>query len=146
MCPLPPIDASRPLVLGLGWSRHPSVDAFERGVCALFEQHALSLEAVGLLATLDTKGAEPGLRGLLERRGWSLRLYSAEELAAARGVERSSELVRRRVGTGSVAEAAALCAAGARALLVPKQIHREAECALTLALARIPFAPGSEAA
>jgi cobalamin biosynthesis protein CbiG len=140
------VDASRCLVLGLGWAHHPTADVLERGVRAVFERHGLSLEAVCLLATLERKGSEPGLRVLLERLNWPLRLYTAEELAAVAGIERPSALVQQQVGTHAVAEAAALCAAGARALLLPKQRYREGQIALTLALARIPFAPGSEAA
>jgi cobalt-precorrin 5A hydrolase len=136
----------RRLVVGLGWSRHPSADLLEQGVRAVFEQQGLSLDAVRLLATLDTKGSEPGLQALLARLGWPLQLYSAEQLAAARGLERPSVLVERHVKTPAVAEAAALCGSGATSLLVPKQIYRAGPGALTLALARIPFAPGDEAA
>ena len=136
----------RTLVVGLGWSGQPAAELLERAVGAVFQRHGLSLEAVRLLATLDRKGRDPGLAALLARLGWPLQLYSVEELRRARGLTLRSAQVERYVGTPTVAEAAALCGAGASVLSLPRQVVREGAVSITLALARVPFAPGGEAA
>ena len=63
------------------------------------------------LATLAARAAEPGLVGAAAARGWALTGHSASELAQVR-VPSPSVLVADRVGTGSVAEAAALLGGG----------------------------------
>ena len=66
---------------------------------------------VTALATLDRRAAEAGVRALAARRGWALAGFSAEELASVI-VPGPSAAVAARAGTPSVAEAAALRAAG----------------------------------
>ena len=57
------------------------------------------------------------------------------------GIENPSETVKRHVGTRGVSEPAALLAAGAERLLVPKEVYTEpgAGRSMTLAVARLPF-------
>jgi cobalt-precorrin 5A hydrolase/precorrin-3B C17-methyltransferase len=137
------VPTSRSLVVGLGWSGQPVAELLERAVRAVFQQHGLSLEAVRLLATLERKGRDPALAALLARLGWPLRLYSVGELRVAHGLTLRSEQVERYVGTPTVAEAAALCGAGASTLLLRRQVVREGAVSVTLAVA---FAAGGEAA
>ncbi|GAA0496101.1 hypothetical protein Ade02nite_17680 [Paractinoplanes deccanensis] len=87
---------------------------------------------VGVLATIDRRAEEPGLRGLAAERGWRLAGLPAAELAA-RDVPNGNGTVAAAVGTPSVAEAAAMAAAGGGATLVlPKKVfHR-----VTVAIAR----------
>ncbi|MFE3516585.1 Rv2231c family pyridoxal phosphate-dependent protein CobC [Streptomyces sp. NPDC059166] len=93
-----------------------------------------TLEAAGLaegdvaeLATLDTRAGEPGIAGAAAALGVPLRTYPARTLAAT-PVPHPSGAARAAVGTGSVAEAAAL-ASGAE-LLVPKRKSASATCAV----------------
>jgi cobalamin biosynthesis protein CbiG len=72
------------------------------------------------LATLDARAREPGFREAAARRGWALVGHSAGTLAAVR-VPTRSERVASAVGTGSVAEAAALLHGGS--LVVRKTVH-----------------------
>ncbi|MCF6746530.1 cobalamin biosynthesis protein [Blastococcus sp. KM273128] len=81
------------------------------------------------LATLDSRAREPGLVGAATQRGWPLTGYSAAALAAV-PVPAPSAAVARRVGTPSVAEAAALLAGGV--LEVGKTVHGR----VTVAVAR----------
>ena len=71
----------------------------------------LSPLSVGVVATLDRKTEEAGLHATCTTRGWPLRGFAAAEL---RGVDvpTPSAVVEAAVGTPSVAEAAALLAAG----------------------------------
>ena len=91
------------------------------------------------------KKDEPALVALAAKRSWPLRTYTAEELDCVAGIENPSETVRHYVGSRGVAEPAALLAAAAGKLLVPKQIYTEpgAGRSMTFAVARIPFPPRS---
>ncbi|MCF6510046.1 cobalamin biosynthesis protein [Blastococcus sp. MG754426] len=82
-----------------------------------------------LLATLDRRTREPGLVGAAAERGWPLTGHPAAVLAAVR-VPAPSGAVARRVGTPSVAEAAALLTGGV--LEVGKTVHGR----VTVAVAR----------
>ncbi|MGP3771400.1 cobalamin biosynthesis protein [Streptomyces sp. SDT5-1] len=70
------------------------------------------------LATVDTKGREPGIVAAAGALGVPLETYAAERLAAV-PVPHPSGRAREAVGTPSVAEAAALVRGGE--LLVPKR-------------------------
>jgi cobalt-precorrin 5A hydrolase len=131
----------RSLVLGLGCDRDTPLELVERGVAALLRTHGLSSKSVKEVATVDRKGDEPALLALCQRHGWPLRTFPAEALDAVPGMENPSAVVQRHVGTRGVSEPAALLAAGAERLLVPKQIYTEpgAGRSMTLAVARIPF-------
>ena len=98
------------------------------------------------LATVDKKADEPALLDLCDRYGWPLHVFPADVLDAVPGIETPSETVKKHVGTRGVAEPAALAGAGARRLLVPKRIYTEpgAGRSMTIAIARVPFAPRAE--
>jgi cobalamin biosynthesis protein CbiG len=83
------------------------------------------------LATLATRAAEPGLLAAAAGRGWLLTAYPAPVLAAV-PVPTPSSSVAARVGTPSVAEAAAL--AGGGRLLVRKTVRGR----VTVAVAELP--------
>lgn len=134
------------LVLGLGCDRGISLGVLERGIASILERHKLSAKSVKAIATVAKKKDEVAFLELSERRGWPLHIYEAEELDAVAGIENPSQTVMRFVGTRGVSEPAALLAAGAKTLLVPKQIYTEpgAQRSMTLAVVRIPFMPRSE--
>lgn len=136
------------LVLGVGCDRDTPPDLVERGVTELLAKSGLSAKCVKAVASIDKKADEPALLELGRRHGWPLRFFTAEELDVVPGIENPSETVKRHVGTRGVAEPAALLAAGAAALLVPKQTYTEpgAGRSMTFAVARVPFAPRKEAA
>ncbi len=145
------------LWLGIGCERDTSLAVLERLVAEGLEQQGLAREAVAGLASIDRKGDEPALLALAAQHGWPLRLYDAATLAAV-AVPHPSEAVAREMGTPSVAEAAALQAAGeagppltglagtAPRLLVEKRIGRAASgergaATLAVALADRQWAP-----
>ncbi|SDE84766.1 cobalt-precorrin 5A hydrolase [Blastococcus fimeti] len=72
-----------------------------------------------LLATLDARAQEPGVREAAARRGWTLVGHPATALAQVR-TPTTSDRVGAAVGTGSVAEAAALLDGGS--LVVPRTV------------------------
>lgn len=123
----------RTLVLGIGCSRGVSTDEIAALVDRTLATHGLSPLSVRAVATLDRKADEPGLLAFVQQRDLPLRTFPAEELDATSGVERPSAVVRAAVGTRGVCEPAALRAAGAARLLVPKQKGH----AVTVAVARV---------
>ncbi|MFI9200980.1 cobalamin biosynthesis protein [Streptomyces sp. NPDC053048] len=89
---------------------------------------------VGALATVEARAAEPGLLAAAAHLGVPLTAYAPGALAA-QPVPHPSEAARRALGTPGVAEAAALLAAGAGAVLaVPKRKSAH----VTAAVARRP--------
>ena len=133
------------LWLGLGCERHTRQAVLEAAVEKSLASAGLAAAAVAGAASLDRKGDEPGLLALCRQRQWPLKIFTAAHLAAV-PVPNGSPVVARQVGTPSVAEAAALAAAGTGArLLAPKTVvHGErasgaATCAV--ALATSPRAP-----
>jgi cobalt-precorrin 5A hydrolase/precorrin-3B C17-methyltransferase len=112
------------LWLGIGCELGTDLALLERLVVAGLAAAQLAVAAVAGLASIDRKGDEPALLELAAKRGWPLRLFQAEQLAQV-PVPNPSAVVAAEMGTASVAEAAALLAAGAGAqLLLPKQIER----------------------
>lgn len=136
------------LVLGIGCDKDTSLETIERGVLGALEAHGLSMRSLKSVATIDLKGREPGLLAFCERYGVDLCCYDAATLdAVEQGVQNPSETVKRYVGTKTVAEGACLLAAGANALVVPKQKYSDSPEGknMTVAVARVPFAPRKEA-
>lgn len=74
---------------------------------------------IGCLATVDRRAAEPGVIGAAARLGVPVVGFTAEELAAV-VVPNPSLRTTEALGTPSVAEAAALLAAGSDQLVVGK--------------------------
>ena len=82
------------------------------------------------LATIDRRVDEPCVRALAAARGLPVRAHSAAALAEV-PVSTPSAVVARHVGTASVAEAAALLAAGPGSrLAVAKRRSEHATCAI----------------
>jgi cobalt-precorrin 5A hydrolase len=130
------------LVLGAGCDRDTPFELFERGVLSVLKQHGLSWKCLHTLASIDKKQDEPALLAFAEKYGLQTQFYTAETLDQVSGIENPSSMVQKHVGTRGVSEPAALIAAGARELLVPKTIYKEPEIArsMTVAVARRSFA------
>ncbi|MFD4771281.1 precorrin-3B C(17)-methyltransferase [Streptomyces niveus] len=122
--PLGPADVVlRPpsLVVGVGASRGVGVDEVYGLVVDVLRDAGLSALSVGELATVDAKADEPGIVEAAAELGVPVRTYPADVLASV-DVPNPSAAPLAAVGTPSVAEAAALAAAGRDGeLLVPKR-------------------------
>ncbi|WP_043368798.1 precorrin-3B C(17)-methyltransferase [Cyanobium sp. PCC 7001] len=115
------------LWLGIGCERHTSLSVLERLVSGALQDASLAPEAVAGLASIDRKADEPALLELAASHQWPLRWLPASELRRI-PVPNPSAVVEAEMGTASVAEAAALIAAGSGSrLLVPKTIERAAD-------------------
>jgi cobalt-precorrin 5A hydrolase/precorrin-3B C17-methyltransferase len=120
----------RSLVLGVGSSSGADPEALHRLATVALAEAGLSVSAVGCVATVDRKAAEPAIVELAAALGVPLRTFPADVLAAV-PVPNPSGVVEAAVGTPSVAEAAALAATGG-VLVVEKRRSGEA----TVAVAR----------
>jgi cobalt-precorrin 5A hydrolase/precorrin-3B C17-methyltransferase len=132
--PGPPAVALRPpsLVVGVGCASDAEPAALEDLLDAALCEAALAKAAVGTVATIDRRVLHPAPTALARRLGTRLVGFSPSLLDAV-PVPHPSGSVRRHVGTASVAEAAALIAAGPGAELV---VAKRVGGAATLALAR----------
>jgi cobalamin biosynthesis protein CbiG len=109
------------LVLGVGIEPGTPLAHLREAVDALGLH---GVDDVDVVATIDTRAGEPAVLALATGR--TLRTYPASALDAVH-VPNPSTVVRRLIGTGSVAEAAALLAAreqGDGELVVPKRRGR----------------------
>jgi cobalt-precorrin 5A hydrolase/precorrin-3B C17-methyltransferase len=118
------------LIVGAGASRGVPTAEIGQLIDDTLADLGLSPRSVRYLATADVKADEHGLLAAAAQRGWRVVTFPAERLAAVE-VPNPSEVVRRAVGTPSVAEAAALIHPGST-LLAAKRASAHA----TVAVAR----------
>jgi cobalt-precorrin 5A hydrolase/precorrin-3B C17-methyltransferase len=128
----------------VGSSRGADIDGVWSLVGTALAGAGVAAAAVGEVATLDRKADEPAITALAARLGVAIRTFGAAALAgvvAAGRVPNPSPAVAAAVGTASVAEAAALLAAGQGATLVAvKQVAAGRDA--TVAVSRRARAPG----
>ncbi|RNC88868.1 MAG: precorrin-3B C(17)-methyltransferase [Synechococcus sp. YX04-3] len=134
------------LWLGVGCERNTSLALVQLAIREVLAQAGLAEAAVAGLASIDRKADEPVLLELSKQWQWPFRTYDATALGAVE-VPTPSDVVLSEMGTASVAEAAALLAAGEGAVLRQNKVIRHAatgeQGAVTVAVAeaRRPFAP-----
>lgn len=141
----------RVLWVGLGCQRGTSRSQIEKAIQAALRTHHLAEAAIAGLATIDTKAAHSQLVEFCRDHSFPLRCFSAALLSAV-SVPNPSRVAETKIGTPSVAEAAAILAAQeinvanqtqnevVRHLLpslrISKQIFRESDSeAVTVAVA-----------
>lgn len=136
------------LVLGAGASRGVSAAEMGELMDAALAAARLSPRSVCGVATVDAKKNEKGLLEAARERGWDVTAYASADLAAV-PVPNPSETVRAATGTPSVAEAAAVFAAGDGAVLAAAK-RRSARATVAIArrrsrgrLALVGLGPGA---
>jgi cobalt-precorrin 5A hydrolase / precorrin-3B C17-methyltransferase len=125
---------SETLAVGIGCERGTTKQEIEELVEQVLRDNNLHLSAIACFATIDIKEDEAGMQSLFSLYG-RLRLFSADELAAQSSrIKTPSEVVRAEIGVASVAEAAALAAAGPDSeLIVAKTKSKRVTCAVAKA-------------
>ena len=116
------------LVVGVGCSTGAGAEEVRSLVDTAVAEAGLAAASVGAVATIDRRATHPAVSDL----GLPVRAFSAADLAGVE-VPNPSPVVAEAVGTPSVAEAAALLAAGRDASLV---VTKRASAAATVAVAR----------
>jgi cobalt-precorrin 5A hydrolase/precorrin-3B C17-methyltransferase len=125
------------LVVGVGASTDAPGDAAAALLDASLAAHGLARESIACVATIDRRANDPVVTELK----LPVRSFTAGVLATV-DVPNPSAVVQREVGTPSVAEAAALLAAGPGAELV---VTKQAGATATVAIARRRRPEGSVA-
>jgi cobalt-precorrin 5A hydrolase/precorrin-3B C17-methyltransferase len=123
------------LVVGIGASTDAPVEAARTLLDHTLAETGLAPAAVGAVGTIDRRAADAVVTAL----GLPVRAFDASTLASV-DVPNPSEIVAAEVGTPSVAEAAALAAAGEGAELV---VTKRKAATVTLAIARRARPEGS---
>jgi len=120
------------IAAGIGCRRGAPASDIEAAIRAALTHAQIGADALDVVATIEGKSAEVGILVAAEKFGVSVVVVPELELAAASDrVQTHSERVAAFAGVGSVAEAAALAAAGhASKLIVPRLIVGAATCAL----------------
>jgi cobalt-precorrin 5A hydrolase len=120
------------IVAGVGCRRGAPAPDIEAAIRTALQSAGIAADALDAIATAQAKGAEAGIAAAAEKLGVRVLLVPEAELkaASARTTTRS-ERVLALTGVPSVAEAAALAAAGPSARLVsPRLVIGAATCAL----------------
>jgi cobalt-precorrin 5A hydrolase len=120
------------IVAGIGCRKGVSAAEVEAAIETAFLHTPIAGQKLGLIAAPTGKGPEAGIRGAAEARGLRLMLISQSALEAAspRTLTRSAKSMAA-MNVHSVAEAAALAAAGPNArLLAPRVAVGPVTCAL----------------
>ena len=117
----------RSLTIGIGCERGTDPQEVADLVEATLTENGLARASIATFASIDLKEDEAAITAL-----GPVRFFTTKELnAQSSRLMRPSEVVRAEVGTPSVAEAAALCAAGPDAeLIVPKLKSKRATIAI----------------
>jgi cobalt-precorrin 5A hydrolase/precorrin-3B C17-methyltransferase len=119
-------------VVGVGTSTGATADEVIAAVGTVLDEAGLAPESVDRIATVDRRAEHPALTGLAAHLGVPVRAFAPDVLDQV-VVANPSDAVHRAVGTHSVAEAAALAAAGRDAELV---VEKVASATATVAVAR----------
>ncbi|MBE9061992.1 precorrin-3B C(17)-methyltransferase [cf. Phormidesmis sp. LEGE 11477] len=127
----------RVLWLGIGCERGTDKALIAYAIEKACVENHLAMDAIAGVATLSLKADEVGLLELLQEKNWPLKCFDADSLKKI-DVPNPSEIVEQAVQTPSVAEAAALKAAGSSQLCVQKHIVKQPGLtgAVTVAIAQ----------
>jgi cobalt-precorrin 5A hydrolase/precorrin-3B C17-methyltransferase len=126
----------RSLVLGVGATSQADADRLRCLFTDAMAAHGLHPEAVGVVATVDRRAGDPAVVALASWLGVPVRACTPGELSTL-DVPNPSAIVADAVGTPSVAEAAALLAAGPSARLVVEK-QRSEDSTVAVARRRCP--------
>ena len=120
------------IIAGIGCRKGPTATQVCEAISAALTRAGVSGDVLGLIATAEFKGAEPGIIAAASAFSLPLVVVPAADLesAAPRTVTHSERVVAL-TGVPSVAEAAALAAGGGSArLLAPRTVLGPVTCAL----------------
>ena len=122
------------IVAGVGCRRGARAPDIEAAIRVALARVNIATDALDAVATIAAKQNEAGIRAAAKKLGVDIVVVPESELKAANArTETRSERVRAFAGVHSVAEAAALAAAGPSArLMMPRLVIGAATCALAV--------------
>lgn len=117
---------------GLGCDFGTDLEELQGLITATFAEAGLSPRCIAGLASIDIKEREEALHQLAVRLGVGIKFFGRDELNGKKTKSTPNPLVMKYTGAVGVSEPAAMLAAGANDLVVPKRKSQRA----TLAVAR----------
>ena len=110
---------------GIGCKRGTEAESIRALIRETLEQNQIFKESICLIASIDLKKDEEGIRICAEELGVPFVTWSAEELEQVRSEDGFTEsaFVRSVAGVGNVCERSALKGAGTSRLLIRKTAH-----------------------
>ncbi|MEG0109028.1 MAG: precorrin-6A reductase [Lachnospiraceae bacterium] len=113
------------IIVGIGCKKGVSMEDIDQQLSVLLETHHLTIWDVKLIASIDVKKEEPGIKMLAEAYDIPYQTYSAEELNQVKQVSSRSPFVQAIVGVDNVCERAAQWGACYGTLIQPKVCMKE---------------------
>lgn len=123
----------REYVIGIGCRRNTEPRKLEAWIRQNLEEAGLEDKQIALLASIDVKKEEEGLKLWAADRRIPFRTFAARELMEIPGDFTGSDFVKKQVGVDNVCERAALAGCGAGGQLIYKKHAGEG---MTIAIAR----------
>jgi cobalt-precorrin 5A hydrolase len=130
-----PMDVGQAVIVaGIGCRAGATAREIEAVLEAAASRAKLDVSEIGIIATSHAKIGEQGIADVASLRGARLVIVAQSDLEAASAhVVTRSERVKELIGIPSLAEAAALAAAGPNArLITPRVVIGRATCALAV--------------
>jgi cobalt-precorrin 5A hydrolase len=120
------------IVAGVGCRRGALAPDIEAAIRAALARANIATDALDAIATIEAKSAEAGIHATAQKLGVAVVIVAENDFKAASDrTQTFSERVFAQTGAPSVAEAAALAAAGPAAQLIgPRLVMGSATCAL----------------
>jgi cobalt-precorrin 5A hydrolase len=125
-------EARKSLILGIGCRKGIAQDKIKKAILKILEEEGIGLEEIRVVATVDIKRDEPGLRQACAELNLPLVFIPKETIKYfTRGISLSN-IVEKKIGLKGVCEPCALLAGWKTRLIIKKQIHE----GVTVSLAR----------
>ncbi len=127
--------------LGIGCRQGISQEIITREVDRILAKYQIIKTEIIGVATIDLKAKEPSIQSYCQENNFYIQTFSQAELRQVE-VPHAATLIRDKIGTHSVAEAAAILAASLNArraiLVIPKQVlpEKAKKGMMTIAVAR----------
>ena len=97
-------------VLGIGCRRDTAYENIDRAIRQSLLKMQIDISDIDMIASIDVKKDEPGIKEFCERNRIDFVTYTADELMAVQGEFSASQFVREHVGVDNVCERAAVLA------------------------------------
>ena len=97
-------------VLGIGCRRNTAFENIDRAIRQSLLKLQIDISDIDMIASIDVKKDEPGIKEFCERNRIDFVTYTADELMAVQGEFSASQFVREHVGVDNVCERAAVLA------------------------------------
>ena len=129
----------RTVVLGMGCRKYKEAEALYDAAISCVNRQGLYPEAIKLLASIDIKKEEPGLKALSQRLGIPFCTFTGEQLLSVQGDFTRSSFVKEITGVDSVCERSAVLASGQGKLIEKKHAGNGITTAMAVIDWRIHF-------